>query len=118
MAHFIEEQRTIHAPWWEEGESVTVRRFTWYDEQVISEQATEIVPDDEGGARVQVNRADWHAARMERGIVEWTLRDAEGERVPCTPERIRALSAQDGDFIYQAIRELNERRSAEEQAGF
>ena len=118
MGRFVSETTVVRADWWDEGEEVEIKRFSHLDRQYISHQATEIVAGEDGSRVVRLDAEALDRAIMQRGIVRWTLKGANGKVAPLTRSAIERLSSEDGEFIVNAIHEFNPRRSAEEQANF
>ena len=129
MSRFVNAEETdeIRAPWWAEGETVTIRRLSWADRLYIQKRSTVVGAENGDGTRsVLVDLEAFDLALMERGIVAWTLRappveghgGEEAGIAPLTVEMFGRLTAEDGQFISDAINALNPRRSATEQAGF
>jgi len=120
MARFVSvETHEVRAEWWDEGETVSIRKLSYLDRQYISAEATLYTRGEENGHRViGVDTEAMDRAILERGIASWTLRDENGKAAPLTRSAIERLSLEDGRFIVNAIHEYNPRRSAAEQEGF
>jgi len=118
--HFVDvaATREIHAEWWPEGETVSLRPFTWLDEQRISERSTTVDRSDPDNVLVQVDNTAWNEARLDLGVVDWTVSDAQGNTVPCTAANKRRLGRKDALFILGEIQDLNKERTADEQRSF
>lgn len=120
MPRFISTDDTleIHAEWWEEKETATIRRFSYGDRRWLSGQTIRVgsKPGDEQITELQIERMN--LAILERGLVRWT--DEEGNRATLSPKTIGALTSSDAEFILEQINELNreEERAPEEQDAF
>lgn len=132
MSRFVSGRETVEiaAPWWDEGEVVTIRKLSFLDRRYIAGASTTYgEPDEEGNRIVRVDTEAMDLAILERGIVEWTLKapprspplentGGREEVAPLTKGQLRRLAPEDGEYIVNAIHEYNPRRSAAEQAGF
>jgi hypothetical protein len=122
MGHIITgaDRKDIHADWWDDGETVTIKRFSYVDELFIATHSTVGEPemDDFGDMRVRIDRSLWVEARLMRGIVAWTLEGEDGEALPCSDGNKARLNDRDGRFIHSAIADLNRERSEQDQASF
>jgi hypothetical protein len=113
------EQKTIRASWWAEGETCTIRKFSYGDRQYLAGQTVSMGIDPQSEVQVtQVQFDRMNLAFLERGIVAWT--DDAGDPMPVTREAIAQLEERDADFILEELRDYNPRRqrSAEEQERF
>lgn len=122
MTHFITDadRKEIHADWWADGETVTIKLFTYVDKQRIFERSLVGTPetDEKGNTRFRLDSALHAEATLVLGIVGWTFADADGQPVPCDSEHKCALSNRDGLFIYGEIQGYNEERSGEAAENF
>lgn len=122
MDHFVTDvdHKEIHADWWADGETVTIKLFTYVDKQRLFERSLVGTPrvDEDGNVRFRLDTALHTETSLVMGIVAWTFTDADGEPVPCDSEHRCALNPRDGQFIYNEIQELNKERTAEEQDSF
>ena len=118
--HFVDlaATREIHADWWPEGETVTIRPFSWSDEQRISERSTTVDRSDPENVVVHYDNVAWNEARLDIAVTGWTFQDESGQPVPCTAEARRRLCRQDVVFILREIQDLNKERTADEQRNF
>jgi len=123
MSRFIDSSdvKVIQAEWWDEGETVTIKRFSYGDRQRLAGLATRAGTKLETGDAIitDVYVGRMNLAILEVGIVEWTLQD-EGKVVKLNRQAIERLTDEDGDFILGEIQAFNprRRRSAEEQEFF
>jgi len=120
MARFVgaEDGKEIHAPWWENGETVEIRQFSYMDRRRIATRAVRMVPYPDGSTRAEVDMAALDQTMLEMGIARWTLTDGQGAPVSLDPGAIGRLSEADGEYILGEIAALNPRRSAEQQGQF
>ena len=122
MTHFVTDadRKEIHADWWADGETVTIKLFTYVDKQRIFERSLASTPvkDDEGSLRFRMDSALHAESTLVMGIVGWTFTDDNGELIPCDSEHKCALNNRDGLFIYGEIERYNEERSGEAAESF
>jgi len=122
MPRFVGETRVVQASWWDEKETATIRKLGYGDRQALSAVYVRMEPQDGGGYRKvfdpQLALEKMNVALLELALVRWT--DEDGEEMPVTAERIRALSEEDAGFLLAEIADFNPRRtrSAEDQATF
>lgn len=120
MPRFVSTDDTleIHAEWWAEKETATIRRFSYGDRRWLSGQTMKVgsKPGDERITELQIERMN--LAILERGLVRWT--DEDGKKVTVSPKRIKALESRCAAFILREINEFNreEVRTDEEQDEF
>ena len=107
---FVEasEVKEIRAEWWDPDESVTIKRFSYGDRQFFM---GEILSD---GARlkgrdvsVDISVGRMNLAVLERGVVRWTLKRADGSVAPLTPAQIAQLAEKDAEFILSELQRFN-----------
>jgi hypothetical protein len=122
---FVQEDeiKLIHADWWDEHETVTIKRFTYGDRQRLAGVAYKVgLVSGDGNAQYSADVAlgEMNIAILEIGIKAWTLKGANGKPVPLRRSLIEKLRDEDGNFILGEINALNpsRRRSAEAQATF
>jgi len=125
MARFVgRETKTIRAEWWEEGEEVAIRRFSYGDRQAIMQACTSMRPEvgEDGeptGARIVTQ--DLAALNLEmlcRGIARWTFVGENGKLALVRKHWIEQLENRDGEFILAEIEAYNRGRDEEGQASF
>ena len=99
-------ERVIRADWWDEGETVTIRKLSWSDVQTIFGKSAEV---QNSGSQAQVSfRIDsYNKEILKRGIKAWTFLGENGVPVPITDDFLNLLSAEDGNFIQKEISEFN-----------
>lgn len=118
MSRFVEtpETKDIEAPWWDEGEFVTIRRYTGAGRDRLSKETIRVsaTEDDEGRVEVSAEKIPVLLA----GIKSWTFEDDNGKVMPVNRKWVGKLDGDDIDFIAAEIRELNKGRTEEEQATF
>jgi hypothetical protein len=121
----IDETKEIQAPWWDEDETVVIKKFSYGDRQKLAGSAVRIDLVDSGNGKPEaltdVQVATMNLAILELAIVDWTFRHpTTGKKIPVRRQWIEALSEEDGDFILAEINAYNPRRkrSKEEQASF
>jgi hypothetical protein len=125
---FDGETQVIHAEWWPEGWTVTVKELSYADTKRLATagiKATKKLPKSKKeGAQMAVSltMGDTDIEQLKRltmlaAIVSWTLCNGDGKPMPLNETSIRRLRARDGDFIEEAIGALNPDRSDEFQDG-
>ena len=106
--------KTISADWWPDSMTATVKERSFGESQEMQR--------DQIGGKMKMPKDKAHAARMTEememdialiqistmthSILSWTF-SANGKPVPINAENIRKLSNKDGQFIMDAIEELN-----------
>lgn len=124
--------KVIQADWWDEDETVTIRRFGYGDRQYLSGKTMQARLSPQGlqeaqkgelaGLDMEMSIEEMNLAVLERGIVRWTLqRDDESDVVaPLNRAWIEKLTEEDAEFILAEINAFNpsQRRTEEEQASF
>lgn len=126
MGRFVDyEVKVIHAEWWDEEETVTIKRFAYGDRQRLASVAYKVgfVQQDDGqGPQFSADVAigEMNLTILELGIAAWTLKSAAGKMVPLRRSTIERLQDEDAEFILREINAFNpsKRRSAEEQVNF
>jgi hypothetical protein len=120
MGRFVgrDEVREIRAPWWEEGETVTIRRLSYLDRREVAGESTRTVTEEDGATRVTMDLAALDRALLAHGIAGWTLKGADGQTMQLNAGAIEQLREEDGEFILQEIGAFNPRRTVAEQAVF
>lgn len=122
MPRFVEDSdvKEIRAEWWDEGETVTIRRFNYGDRQALASAAVKVGVDGEGGVLTDVVVGRMNLEILNRGIKRWTLKRADGRVANLNGRSIEALTDEDAEFILAEINAFNpsKRRPAEEQATF
>ena len=120
MPRFVSTDDTldIHAEWWAEKETATIRRFNYGDRRYLAAQTMKVgsKPGEAGISELQIERMN--LAILERGLVRWT--DEDGKRATLSPKTIKALESRDAEFMLAEINEFNreEERTPEEQDDF
>jgi len=107
MGFFQAQTQTVQI---DEENTVTIRRLTYGESQAVISESTQFDP------RVQEAKFDFgrnQAARMKRSVVAWHGPGFEGR--PLTEENLLALPSKIGEQIMQAIVDLNDGLSGEEQ---
>jgi hypothetical protein len=125
MSRFDLITQEVHADWWEEGETVVIKERSYYDQQRMAGMSIR-----KGGLDVDALKAtatsngqsaaesemlksfsieDFSIITMLVSIASWTFEE-DGRPVPVTLANIQRLSQRDGDFIMEAITELNPTR--------
>ena len=116
MGRFDSSAKTkeIKAEWWDDGEAVTIKRFTWGEEQRL--EAALLM----GGAQIGLSNAaeakigatfdlaGQAMLKMELGIVSWTFKDAAGTAHQLNRDMISKLDTRDGNFIIAEIDKYNQ----------
>jgi len=118
MSRFVTEAdvKVIHAEWWDEAETVTVRRYNIAQRDRMHGEILHVT-----GAVGQLTEVEVKAAQIPvllAGIAEWTFERPNGKVAPVNQQWIGQLPADDADFIAKEIQEFNKARSPEEQEKF
>ena len=121
MSRFITENdvHEIQAPWWDEGESVTIRRYTVAQRDVMHTEILRIAGKVGELTEVEVKAAQ--VPVLLAGIKSWTFKksnDDDAGVAPVNRHWIGKMSGDDADFVAGAIRDFNLGRTAEEQEKF
>jgi hypothetical protein len=124
MGRFDLKTETIHADWWDEGETVTITQLTWAQKQDLQKYAMRdiVMPNSKREARnrqIKYTDADWKSLAVQTmlaAIVAWTFTQ-NGSVMSVNQEAVEKLSEEDGDFIMEAVDALNPERDDEFQGG-
>ena len=122
MPRFISatDVKVIHAPWWDEGETVTIKKLTYGDRQKIGKTAIRLRFDKDGKVG-DTELGDVNLTLLEIGIASWTFtRPDNGKLLPVSRPWLEKLSEEDGAYILEQINAFNPtpQRSDEEQEEF
>jgi hypothetical protein len=102
--------KTIHAEWWGDGATVTVKELTYADEQRLAmagmkqDTAIPTTKREQRNMKTKVKDLDLERLKlltMQAGIESWTF------KMPITLENLKKLTRKDGEFIQEAIDALN-----------
>lgn len=125
---FIDAQdvREITAPFFKEGEVVTIKKFSYADRQALSGEYMKLTADwggrgDKRGRKAKRVTQDttvkseivlgkMNLSILDRGIESWTLYDRKGKEVSFSRANIRKLSEPYAEFILEAINDFNPSR--------
>jgi len=107
--------KVIKADWWEDGEQVTIKKFSYGDRQRLDGAA--IRDMDAGDNKMRMDLYEMQMIKLESGIHSWTFKDQNGKVAPVTREYIHSLSERDGDFIEKAIDEYNPQEDQKKVTG-
>lgn len=116
MGRFVEatEVREIAAPWWDPGETVTVKRFSFGDRQTLMGAVMgESSRVQKGDVSVSISIEQMNVTILRLGIARWTLKAGDGSVAPLTKETIASLQERDAEFILRAVNEYNPSRDEE-----
>jgi hypothetical protein len=108
------EVEIVHADWWAEGEEVAIRRLSYGEDQAIMKQCTRV---DLENRLTTVDYAEYRVKVMARCIV-WSKDGAEESKHKLSEADVRSLIGPDGEYIWEQLAALNERRDAAAQASF
>ena len=130
---FIDAQdvREITAPFFKEGEVVTIKKFSYADRQALSGEYMKLSADwgsgrggKRGGKAKRAKRdatvkseivlGKMNLSILDRGIESWTLYDRKGKEVSFSRANIRKLSEPYAEFILEAINDFNPSRDESE----
>ena len=120
MGRFVvDEVKVIRASWWDDGEEVTIRRFSYGDRTRISTASNRMERERDadgqltGKMLVTLDLEALNLTMLLRGIASWTLKGPDGKALPVTREWIERLRNEDGEFILAEIEAFNEREVPE-----
>ena len=128
---FIDAQdvKDITAPFFKEGEVVTIKKFSYADRQVLSGEYMKLSADwgSKGGKRGKRATQDatvkseivlgkMNLSILDRGIESWILYDRKGKEVPFSRANIRRLSESYAEFILEGINDFNPSRVESEDS--
>ena len=108
--------KVVAAPWWEEGETCTIKRWSIREKDRLDSKILSIA--GAAGEIPEVVIKNVTVPYLEAGILEWSLLGEDGNVAPLNPEMIGQLLEEDADFIAREIRAFNEGRAAEDQQDF
>jgi len=122
MPRFVtsDDVKVIRALWWEDGETVTIKKLTYGDRQKIGKAAVRLRLDETGKID-GTELGDINLTLLEIGIVSWTFtRPDNGKQLPVSRFWIEKLREEDGDFILSELNAFNTlpKRSDAEQEEF
>jgi len=122
---FVDAQdvKDITAPFFKDGEVVTIKKFSYADRQALSGEYMKLTADWGSGGGGKAKKATRDAtvkseivlgkmnlSILDRGIESWTLYDRKGKEVPLSRTTIRKLSEPYAEFILGAINDFNPSR--------
>jgi len=118
-----EDVREITAPFFKEGEVVTIKKFSYADRQALSGEYMKLSADwgSGGGKKGKKAKRDatvkseivlgkMNLSILDRGIESWTLHDRKGKEVEFTRANVRKLSEPYAEFILGEINDFNPSR--------
>ena len=108
----------IHADWWEEGETVTIRLIPYVEQERLATagmRPDRLLPTDESEAQSVMDKLTigdmdigrMRLARLKAGIESWTFADEKGKAYPVDDTHLNLLDGPDGTFIMGEIDRLN-----------
>jgi len=124
---FIDTQdvETIVAPFFKDGEEVTIKKFSYADRQALSGEYMKLSADWKGkkGDKIkqdttvksEVVLGKMNLSILDRGIKSWTLYTREGKEVPFSRRNVRRLTEPYAEFILEKINVFNPTRSSGEE---
>jgi len=122
---FIDAQdiKEIQAPFFKEGEVVTIKKFSYADRQALSGEYMKLSADwgsaegkkgKEGNRQATVKSeiilGKMNLSILDRGIESWTLYTRKGKEVEFSRTNVRKLTEEYAEFILEAINDLNPSR--------
>lgn len=118
MGRFVTkgDTKVVRAEWWEDGEEVTIKRWSIRAKDKLDTEIIEIA-----GIAGQIPEVVVKSVTMpylKAGVADWTLCDEEGNRVPVNDHWIGQLTEEDADFVAAEIRAFNEGRTTAEEREF
>lgn len=115
MSRFVSasDTKAIRADWWDDGEEVTIRKWSIAQRDALNERIIRITgaSGDDTVTDMQIKAAQ--VPVLEAGIASWTFKDEKGKRVLPSPENISGLNPYDADFIASEIWAFNKRPDLE-----
>jgi len=127
---FVDDQdvKEIIAPFFKDGEVVTIKKFSYADRQALSGEYMKLSADwggrkgkeDKEGRREATVTSEIVLGKMnlsilDKGIESWTLFNRNGKEVPLSRTNIRKLSDEYAEFILGEINDFNPTRSSDEE---
>jgi hypothetical protein len=115
MSRFDLRTETVHAEWWEDGETVTLKELTHGEQhainrRILGRQQINVGKKSAGMQMELGNSMDAQEAILLAHIVSWTFTDSKGVLVPVTAENVNRLPQRDTDFILEEIDRLTPSR--------
>ena len=125
---FVDAQdvKDITAPFFKDGEVVTIKKFSYADRQVLSGEYMKLTAEWGRRKGRKVKRAKkatrdaavkseiildrMNLSILDRGIESWTLYDRKGKEVPLSRTSIRKLTEPYAEFILGEINDFNPSR--------
>jgi len=122
---FVDDQdvKEIIAPFFKDGEVVTIKKFSYADRQALSGEYMKLSADwggrkgkeDKEGRREATVKSEIVLGKMnlsilDRGIKSWILFNRKGKEVPLSRTNIRKLSDEYAEFILGEINDFNPSR--------
>lgn len=132
---FVDEQdiKEIQAPFFKDGEVVTIKKFSYADRQILSGEYTRLSAEwdeekrDEKGSRRGGRRGSkakrsakvkseiivgkMNLSILDKGIKSWTLLTRDGKKeVPFSRKNVRKLTDEYAEFILEGINDFNPTR--------
>jgi len=101
---------------WEPGESVTIRKWSIRQKDLLDTAILRIAGT--AGEIPEVVVKSVTIPYLLAGIADWEFRNESGAKVPVTEKWIGQLDEETADFIATEIRAFNEGRTAEDQQEF
>ena len=129
----VQDTREVSAPFFKEGEVVTIKKFSYADRQTLSGEYLKLSADW-GSAEDEKDEKDEKASKakrkavvkseiilgrmnlsiLDKGIKSWTLYTREGKEVTLSRKNVRRLTEPYAEFILAEINEFNPTRSSGE----
>jgi len=112
MSRFISaviDTKAIHADWWDVGEGVIIKKFSYGDRQRLAGAAIQSGVDmsDLKAPSVKMDLYELTMLTLELGIQSWNFADEHGQPVPLTRDNLAKLQDRDGEYIAQQIEDYN-----------
>lgn len=116
-----------NAPWWEDGSSVSIKEdYLAEDEAYVNNGMMKVVGLESGKPEMQNNSGSQGILKVERMVIQGTVRVKRGdakrgtERIKTVllPQDARLLMARDLNYIVKQIDAYNPPMTAEEQESF
>lgn len=110
MGRFVSTSDTtvIAADWWDDGEQVTIRKWSISQRDALNERIISITGASSGDEITQMQIKAAQVPVLEAGIASWTFADG-GKRIMPSPENLGRLDPRDADYIASEIWAFNKR---------
>lgn len=98
--------KDIKAEWWGEDDVVTIKKFSYGQQQDIAGKSLKISASIDD-VRTDVNMQTINKETLLMGIKSWTFTDPSGKPMAVTKQGVFKLNPEDAEFILAEIQEYN-----------